>query len=360
MEYTKSKALLASMSLEEKIGQLFVIRPEGLIEHMTTAEIENIYENGCTELTEEMKEAMARYHVGGFTIFAKNILGPEQLLRFTEDLQKASEIPLILSIDEEGGRVARIGCNDLFDVERFEPMSVVGATGDTENAYKVGAGIGKYLQEYNFNLDFAPVADVNSNADNIVIGRRSFGSDPKLVGEMICAALRGFHDVGMTGCIKHFPGHGDTHGDTHLGYVEVPKTWEQARECELIPFKMAIEAGVDVIMTAHITTPNMTKDGLPASLSYEMLTEKLRGELGYDGVIITDALAMGAIAQHYAPAESAVLALKAGVDLLLMPGVLSEAFAGVKAAVESGDISEELLNEHVLRALKLKEKLNLL
>ncbi len=323
---------IGSMTLEEKVGQLFIVRPEAV-------------------------EATAvKCPVGGVVLFAEHIQTPEQAASYIKELQAASEIPLFIAVDEEGGRVARIANNENFTVKKYESMKDVGASGDVTDAEEAGRTIGGYLSEYGFNLDFAPVADVNSNPDNVVIGNRSFGSNPELVSGMVNAAISGFHSRNIMTCVKHYPGHGDTNGDTHTGYVSVDKTWEELLECELIPFKGAISAGTDMIMVAHVTVPKVTENDVPASVSYELITEKLRGELSYDGVVITDAMEMGAITEEYSSEEATVLALKAGVDIVLMPENFEEAYIAVCDAVKSGELSEKELDLHVRRVLALKNK----
>ena len=237
-------------------------------------------------------------------------------------------------------------------------MEDIGATGDTSKAREAGAVIGGYLSGLGFQLDFAPDADINTNPENRVIGNRAFGSDPRTVSDMVSAFLDGLHAAGVSGCIKHFPGHGDPSGDTHEGLVVLDKSWEELQAEELIPF---IEnfGKTDMVMVAHLTVPNVTDDGLPASLSRELITGKLRGELGYDGLIVTDALAMGAIAAQYSSAEAALLTFTAGSDILLMPHDYREAFEAIADAVRSGTVSEERLNESVLRILRWKERLGL-
>lgn len=345
--------LLASMTLEEKIGQLFIIRPEALDPALTPERVHSTSDYGAQALTEEMAARLARYPAGGIILFGKNIAGPDQLESFLSDLDSASSLPLLFCTDEEGGSVSRIANAAGFDVEQFESAAAIGATGDPMQAYHMGQTIGEYLNRYGFHLDFAPVADINSNPANIIIGSRSFGSEASTVSSMVNAMIDGLHCAGILTCVKHFPGHGDTSGDSHDGYVQVNKTWEELLQCELIPFIGALDK-TDLVMAAHITAPRVTGDGLPASLSHTMLTEKLRGELGYNGVIITDALAMGAITQNYSSAESAVLALQAGADLLLMPEDYIAAYQGVLAAVEDGTLSEARIDESVLRVLRLK------
>lgn len=330
-----AEQLLSEMTLEDKIGQLFIIRPEQL-------------------------EDNPSYNIGGVCMFAANINSPEQITSYINTLQSNSKIPMFISVDEEGGLVARIANSEAFNVTTYNSMEEIGTTGDPNNAEDVGYTIGSYLKEYGFNLDFAPVADVNTNPENIVIGNRAFGNDPNLVASMVNSAINGFHNAEIMCCVKHFPGHGDTVGDTHDGYVSITKTWDELKDCELIPFISAIQNNVDTIMVAHITTPNITSDNLPASMSYEMITTKLRGELGYDGVVITDAMEMGAIANHYTSSTGAVTALKAGVDIILMPESITEAYEGIYEAVMNGDITEERIDESVLRILSLKEKYNII
>ena len=357
---SKAQEILDSMSLREKIGQLFIVRPDALEESLTLEEINDNYKYGVTTCSGAMLEMLGEYPVGGVAIFGKNLENPQQLTALLNDLQAGSGVPLFTAVDEEGGRIARIANNENFETVRYESMEAVGATGDPQNAYAAGAAIAAYLLEYGFNLDFAPDADVNSNPDNIVIGDRSFGSDPALVAQMVSAAVDGLQDTGVIACIKHFPGHGDTASDTHAGFVAVTKTWEQLEETEMIPFIAGIEAGTGMVMVAHITMENVSSDGLPASLSAEMIDGRLRGTLGYDGVVIVDAMSMGAIANTYTSAQATVLLIRAGADIALMPYSLPEAFDALMQAVETGEISEERIDESVLRILTLKEKFGLL
>ena len=341
-----ARQLLDSLSLREKVGQLFLVAPEAL-------QIQSGVSYSSTVWNDAMTQTLQDYPVGGIILFGANVSTPAQLQYFTTSMRLAFPTAPFIAIDEEGGRVARIGRNSNFDVPRYDSMEAVGNTGDPQNAYEAGLAIGTYLKEYGLNVDFAPVADMNTNPNNVVIGDRAFGNDPQLVADMVNAAIDGFHEAGIITSIKHFPGHGDTTGDTHDGYVAVTKSWEELKNCELIPFIAALD-NTDMVMAAHITLPNITTDGLPASLSHEILTEKLRGELGYQGVIVTDSLSMGAIVQNYSPLESVKTAFLAGADILLMPQNFTEGFDGLVAAIETGEISEERLNESVLRILKLK------
>lgn len=349
-----TKDVLGKMSLREKVGQLFIVRPEALAENSNaeTAPATDRVDDAVISRIEE-------YPVGGIALFSRNITSAEQLPMFISDLQSSSKYPLFIAVDEEGGRVARIANSDFFNVASYKSMEDIGKSGDASKAEEVGRQIGSYLKELGFNLDFAPVADTNTNPQNIVIGDRSYGSDPALVARMVSAQLDGMHDSGIMGTLKHFPVHGDTKDDTHSGYVSIEKTWDELKECELVPFITALPKA-DMVMVSHITAVNVTSDKLPTSMSETMITGKLRNELGYDGVIITDAMAMGAVADNYTSAEAAVTAVKAGVDIVLMPQNLDEAFNGVMNAVTDGEISMERLDESVLRILKMKAKYKLI
>ena len=351
---------LAAMTTDQKIGQLFLVRPESLDPALTPEQAHNTTLYGATAVSEAMAQTLRDYPAGGVAVFGKNIVSPKQLKAFTAALQNASAVPLLLGIDEEGGSVSRIAGTTGFDEPRYNSAESVGATGDPAQAEAMGAAIGSYLAEYGFNLDFAPVADVNTNPKNIVIGSRAFGSDPALVAKMVSAEIAGLHRAGVMTCAKHYPGHGDTAGDTHDGYVSVTKTWDELKACELVPFTAAMDAGTDMIMAAHITAVNVTDDGLPASLSKEMITDRLRDGLGWNGVVITDALSMGAVLNNYSSADAAVKAVLAGADILLMPYDFKAAFNGVKDAVADGTISQARLDESVLRILDLKMRYGLL
>ena len=344
------EAKLAAMTLREKAGQLFWVRPEALDFSRNPEK---------KALTQTMRRNLEQYPVGGIVVFKKNIQDENQLSSLIADFQSASKIPMIVAVDEEGGSVARLANHEAFSLPKYKSAREVGEAGDPEQARQMGQTIGGYLRSYGFNLDFAPVADVDSNPANPVIGRRAFSTDAQQAAQMVAAAVEGFHEAGMLCTVKHFPGHGDTGQDSHYGTATSYKTWEEMKAMEMLPFEAGIAAGVDVVMTAHITTPNATTDGLPASLSYTMITERLRGELGFQGVIVTDALEMNAIKNHFTPEQAAVAALRAGVDVLLMPSNLRAAFDGVVQAVEDGTLSEERLNESVRRVLTLKQKAGL-
>lgn len=355
---TEIEELMENMSLVQKVGQLFIIMPEALYPSQLHVKMTEKIPAYAAALTEEMKENFESYPAGGFILFGGNVKSPEQLKSFTDELHSLSGIRPLVCIDEEGGTVARIANAGGMNVPKFGNMQSVAETGDPENAFAVGKGIGEYLAEFGIDLDFAPVADVNTNPDNPVIGRRAFGSDPTLAGEMVAAVIEGLHSEGVGSCIKHFPGHGDTNTDTHKTYAETLKTWEEIASCEMLPFIAGINAGTDMVMAAHIAAPNVTGSETPATLSDTLITEKLRGELGYDGVVTTDSMAMLAVAEHYSPAEAAVEAIKAGVDIILIPDDYAAAFNGVLEAVQSGEITEARIDESVARILEMKRILS--
>lgn len=339
--------MIADMSLEERVLQLFVITPEAL------TRVDTVVAAG-----EATKEAIIERPVGGLIYFQKNLQNPEQvkeMLSNTYQYYREAGAPVpFLSVDEEGGSVARIGGQSAFGVERLPDMRVIGENGNVEEAKRVGDVIGSYLSELGFNLDFAPDADVLTNPQNEVVKKRSFGSDAELVSRMSMAVVKGLEEHGIYATLKHYPGHGATLSDSHKGYAYTDKTLEELMEEELIPFKEGISEDIHFIMVAHISVPEITKDTVPCSLSPYMVTDVLREQLGYQGIVITDAMNMGAISQEYNSKEASVMALKAGVDLVLMPTDFEEAYQGVLSAIEEGELTEERIDESVRRVLRLK------
>ncbi|HIT14754.1 MAG TPA: glycoside hydrolase family 3 protein [Candidatus Scatomonas merdigallinarum] len=338
---------LSRMTAEEKAAQLFFVTPESL----TGADL-------VTAAGETTRQAFDAIPVGGLVYMAQNLESESQVREMLENVQTYSRerlgLPVFTGVDEEGGTVTRIGGRGNFDVPWVGDMRDVGSTGDSALAYETGVTLGTYLRDLGFNVDFAPDADVLSNPENEVVRYRSFGSDPALVAEMAAAELKGLKEQGVLGCYKHFPGHGATAGDTHAGYAYTDKTLEELMSCELIPFQRGVEEGVSMIMAGHISLPPVVGDDTPASLSSTMITEVLRGQMGYDGIVITDAMNMGAISQSYSSGEAAVRAILAGADMILMPGDFSSAYAGVLEAVENQTISMERLDESVARILRVK------
>ena len=350
------EAQLQKMTLREKVGQMFFIRMESLDPSIDWTTYDDLANIKIKEVTENMKAVNENYPVGGIILYAWNIDNETQLARLIPQVRALNGNPL-LCIDEEGGRVSRIANNPNFNVKKYESMASIGATGDPRNAYECGNTIGTYLQRYGFDIDFAPVADVNTNPENVVIGPRAFSDDPAVAAPMVTSYLQGLKDAGITGCIKHFPGHGDTQADTHYGYASTQKTWDEMLNCEMVTFKAGIQWGCKLIMSAHIGAPKVTGSDVPSTMSPIILQDKLRGELGYQNIIITDGMEMGAITQQYTSAEAAVGSIKAGVDIVLGPRYFTEAFDAVMDAVNNGTLSEERINQSVRRILKLRQEM---
>lgn len=335
---------LADMTLEQKLYQMFIVTADQLagVPSFTVAD-------------DGVRKKLGERPVGGVIFFAQNLVSGQQTSEMLKNLQQygkeASGVPLFLCVDEEGGRVSKIGRNGKFGVKKIGPMADIA---DAGQAYEAGAVIGGYLSELGFNVNFAPDADVLTNPDNQAIGDRSFGTDAGRVTECAVAYSNGLHSQNILSTFKHYPGHGGTAGDTHDGYAHTDKTYGELMETELAPFRAAGENGVDLIMAAHISAPAVVGDNTPCSLSHRMIAEILRGDLGYDGLVVTDALNMGAVAENYSAAEAAVMAVKAGVDLILMPADLDSAFMGLHQAVRSGEIPQSRIDESVRRILCAK------
>ena len=342
--------ILEQMTLGEKVCQMFLVTPETLTGFQTVTAAGNI-----------TLGALEQYPVGGLIYFSINLVDDEQtntmLKNTTVYARENHDIPIFLAVDEEGGRVARIGSNPKFSVEKVPCMKEIGDSGDLSKAYDVGDTIGAYLSELGFNLDFAPDADVLTNPSNTVIGDRSFGTDAACVSNMMLEVADGLLDNGVIPCVKHFPGHGSTAGDTHQGLAYTDKTLEELMSCELVPFQTAVDNGLPMIMVSHISVPSVTGDDTPASLSHFLVTELLREQMGFDGIVITDGMGMGAIEDNYESGEAAVLAVQAGCDMLLITADFPEAYQAVLDAVEDGRISEQQIDASVKRILRMKYSL---
>lgn len=343
----KVQQIVDSMSLEEKVAQLFLVQPEAIVDIGT-----------ATAAGDATKQAINKTPVGGFVYFSDNLQSEQQVQDMLRNVQKYSEdrigLPAFLSVDEEGGTVARVASTGRFDVTDVGDMAKIGASGDVQQARQAGETIGSYLSELGFNLDFAPDADVLTNPDNTVVEKRSFGSDPRVVSDMSLAVAQGLAQHQVYSVYKHFPGHGATAGDTHQSYAYTDKTLDELKQSELIPFENAIQNNAAFIMAAHISAPRVTGDDTPASLSKTMITDILRGQMGYDGIVVTDAMNMGAVTEQYTSAQAAVKALQAGADLVLMPEDFQEAYQGVLDAVKDGTLTEQRINESVTRIVKVK------
>ena len=331
----------SEMSIENKVAGLFMVTPEAITGVRT-----------ATQAGDGTQEALNTYAVGGLIYFDKNILDKEQIMKMLSNTATMSNYPIFLAVDEEGGDISRVA-NSKVEVEKVDSMATIGSQGDTAKAREAGTAIGAYLKEIGFNVDFAPVADVSSGEDS-VLRDRAFGTDPQLVKEMVSNAVGGIEDNGISACLKHFPGVGSTTEDTHDGRVEITKSLEEMRASDFVPFQAGIEAGVDFVMVSHATAPALDDNNVPSSLSRKVITDTLRGELGFQGVIITDALDMTAITDYYTPEEAAVMAIEAGADMLLMPEDFEKAYGAVLAAVQEGKITEERINESLERIYRVK------
>ncbi|MFC3041538.1 glycoside hydrolase family 3 N-terminal domain-containing protein [Virgibacillus xinjiangensis] len=348
-DYDLIDQAIDNMTLNEKIGQM-------LMPDFRTWNGQNV-----TEMLPEIERIVQKYHLGGVILFRENVVTTEQTAKLVAAYQEASEkYGLLMTIDQEGGVVTRLQSGT-----DMPGNMALGATRSEELTEQVGRAIGEELQSLGINMNLAPVMDVNNNPDNPVIGVRSFGESPELVADLGISYTQGLQQAGVATTAKHFPGHGDTSVDSHLGLPEVPYDKERLSEVELYPFQKAMDAGIDAIMTAHVTFPNIDdtkvvsqKDGseisLPATLSHKVLTGLMREEMGFDGVIITDALNMRAISDHFGSVDAVKRAVKAGTDIILMPVGLEEVADGLREAVEDGEISEQRIEESVARILELK------
>ncbi|MCL1863192.1 MAG: glycoside hydrolase family 3 protein [Defluviitaleaceae bacterium] len=326
--------IISQMTVEEKIGQLFMLRLPW----------QSLYVNARVE-------ALFGIPMGGVIIFSDNVSSREQLTELVSDLQGLSDIPLLIAIDEEGGRVSRAG--RLFADGVTPSAYEIGASAEPSViAFEMGSLIGRELLSLGINMNFAPVADVWSNPANEVIGRRAFGRDAESVSPLVAAFSRGLHDGGVMAVAKHFPGHGDTYEDSHYALAMFHGDFARWQEVEAIPFASGIAAGVDGVMMGHIATPQINNEYLPATLSNFWHTT-LRG-MGFDGLIITDALEMRALTDHFTCGEIAIMAFLAGADILLMPHRAREAYDAMLAAFEDGLFCEERLDESVRRILYAK------
>jgi beta-N-acetylhexosaminidase len=339
--------VLASMTLEQKVGQVFMLGFEG------------------TTLNASNRALVQGLHLGGVTLFARNIENGPQLARLSVELQAiADPVPLFVSIDQEGGLVVRITSGATI----FPGNMALGATGDLDLARRVAEAAAVELRSMGVNMNLAPVIDVNTNALNPVIGVRAFGSGADRVADFGAQTIHGLQSLGVSAVGKHFPGHGDTHVDSHLALPIVVHPAERLLSVELVPFKAAIAAGVDGIMTAHVYLPAIEpKPDLPATLSKAVLTGLLRDELGHRGLILTDALDMQAITKDRTPAEAAIVAFEAGADMLLIAGIDSHERAQAAdgpaillAAVKSGRVAMDRLDTSVLRILETKARRGIL
>lgn len=354
------RRLIAGMSLEEKVGQLFVMPVYG---HSATAPDQADIDANLKEIgVRTAAELIERYHVGGiiYFVWAHNTRDPHQIAELSNGIQRAglaqpTPIPLLISTDQEHGIVARVGK----PATLMPGAMALGAGGSRSDAREAARIAGTELAAMGIRQNYAPVADVNVNPANPVIGVRSFGSDPQAVAGLVASQVRGYQGAGIAATSKHFPGHGDTVSDSHTSLPTIHHTREEWGVLDAPPFRAAIAAGIRSIMTAHIVVPALDPSEDPATLSRPILTGILREELGYDGVVVTDALDMAGVRQKYGDDRVPVLALKAGCDQLLNPPNLSVAWNAVLQAVRNGELTEQRIEESILRILLLKSELGL-
>ncbi|UOQ83615.1 beta-N-acetylhexosaminidase [Gracilibacillus salinarum] len=334
--------VVAEMSLHEKIGQMILAGVSG------------------TTLDADTQNLITEQQIGGFIFYANNLETPKQTVQLINQIKRKNEsnrLPLFLSVDQEGGEIERLPG----ELIPFPTNQEIGESNNKQFSYQVGVLLGQELNAFGFNLDFAPVMDVNSNPDNPIIGNRSFGDNPEVVSKLGVETMKGIQSQDIISVIKHFPGHGDTSVDSHLQLPTVNKEMAELEQLELVPFERAIANGADVVMAAHILLPAIDPE-YPSSMSRAVITDMLREKLAFDGVIMTDDMTMKAITDNYSIGEAAVQSVKAGNDMLLIAhgyNNVVEAIEQVTEAVQQGDISEERINESVKRVIQLKRKYEL-
>lgn len=314
------------------------------------------------EVSSDVRSMIRDFGAASVILFKRNVDSPEQVAELIRELQAVArgaghELPLLVAVDQEGGRVARL--REPWTL--WPPLRAVGRLASTDHAHAMGAALAAELKACGFHLDFAPVVDVDTNPANPVIGDRSFGDDPELVGRLGAAMIRGLQEAGVAACAKHFPGHGDTDLDSHLELPAVDHALSRLRDVELRPFRKAIEAGVASVMTAHVLVRELD-DAVPATLSRRILSELLRGEMKYTGVIVADDLDMKAVAKRWRPAEAAVRAALAGCDILPVcvgHDAQAEAIEGVVRALEEETIPYQQMEDSLSRIRRLKERFTL-
>lgn len=336
------KEKLDSMTLDEKIGQLLIVGLDGY--HM---------DDHITSLIED-------HHIGGVIFFSRNIKDPQQLTGLINSLKEKNrgKLPLFISIDQEGGRVSRMPKDILNTPSNRE----IGKKNNPDYAFEIASTTGEVLRSFGFNMNFAPVLDIDSNPNNSVIGDRSFGANHKIVEVLGGQTIEALRSKGIIPVVKHFPGHGDTSMDSHLNLPIVNKDWGSLLEFEIQPFIKAIEKQIDVVMVAHILFKQIDPDN-PASLSKTIISNLLRKDLNFNGLVITDDMTMGAITENYGIAQAAVQSILAGTDLVLLSHGHEnklETIKALKEALVNNEISLERLDESVYRILELKEKYQLM
>lgn len=342
-----AKDITKDMSLKQKIGQLFMV---------SVYSLDSSGSKSQTKVTTAMKKTMKKYPVGGILLFSKNVESEKQLKQLTQDLQNASHVPLFIAADEEGGTVSRIASKLPDSVTQYPQAREIGETYTDQQIAKMGKEQSKQLKALGINMNLAPVADVLSNEDNTEIGNRSFGSDAKEVASIVKTLVKSMQKQQISATLKHFPGSGDALGDTHRGAVETKQTIQELRKKEFLPFESGMNADADAVMVSHLILTNVTDEKEPCSLSERVISDILRDEMEYDGLILTDAMNMNSITDNYSSGEAAVKAVKAGVNIVVMPEDLGHAFKAVKSAVKNGKIKESVVDKAVRRIIYTKLK----
>lgn len=338
-EYVDGK--IAEMPLEDKVAGLFFITPEALTGV-----------NTATQAGNGTQTALSEHAVGGLIYFKKNITSESQIAEMLEKTQSFSKYELFFGVNEEGGSVSSVASS--LKVDDVATAAELGSAGDPGTAYSAGYTIGIYLKDLGFNVDFAPVADVKTDAANTLLGDRSFGSDALVVGEMAASMVSGIQDVGISACVKSFPGMGSASADPAVELSTTERTLDEMRATEFVAFQTTIDMGTQFVMVSNVAAPSILGDYTPCSMSKDMITDTLRGELGFDGIVITAPLNEMAITEYYTSAEVSVNAIKAGADMILMPENFEEAYNALLTAVQDGTISEERINESLHRIYRVK------
>ena len=313
-----------------------------------------------TKINDDITDLISNYKIGNIILFKHNIENNEQLKKLCEELQKLVKQhtghEAFIAIDQEGGMITRLG-NDGANVPG---AMAIAATGQVENAFLAGKITGEQLSSIGVNFDLAPTVDVNSNWQNPVIGVRSYSDEPEEAAKYAVAMTKGLLEGGVYACAKHFPGHGDTSVDSHVGLPVINKDINQLEECELIPFRKVIEAGIPAVMTTHILFPRIEKDNIPATMSHKIITGLLKERLGFQGLVVSDCMEMSAIKKYYGTVEGSLQAIKAGVDLVFVSHTASLARAvsdALTGALEDGQLSMKDMEDTVNKILDCKEEL---
>lgn len=342
-KYNKEiKSRLKKMTIDEKIGQLIIAGFDGIT------------------VNDELQSLILEKYIGGVILFSKNVESASQVVALNNEIKEINKVnksPIFISVDEEGGLVSRMPS----EFKDIPTNSDIAKYDDEDLSYNIGKVIGEEISSLGFNMDFAPVLDINSNPDNPVIGNRSFGDNEAIVSKLGIATMKGLKDSNIIATVKHFPGHGDTSVDSHVGLPVVENDLERLKSFELVPFQKAIDEGVDMVMVSHIMLPKIDEND-PATLSKTIVTDILRKDMNYNGVVVTDDMTMGAIINNYDIGEAAVKSINAGVDIVMVCHQyenVTKVIDAIKEAVNNGSITEERIDKSVERILKLKDKYNI-